>query len=416
MLWDFGKGLFFMALLALVSVGLGHTSVGRRVEQFGYDRIQKLLSSERIPVAVVDVSALQPVPFTIDGETGTATPRATLKDLIQAITAQQPRAIGVDIDFSPDPSGYVWPRDPEFFQFCLANDVPVFLGVNRNLNLTPDKWLGSEDYQNLAAGMIVPKNNTRKMPKWIQISRDSPPGPSLGTAVAGGFQVTQSGLSRWLHEHGLVEQVSEKEIGEGMTVGEFPVDYSALPSLIEDKTVSTINPQVIRDQGRMLRDKIVLIGRGLVTDEDDRFKVEGFEGEIAGVYIHASAAYTLRNAPLYELTSTGRVGIDLLLSFTVLLGVTLIRLYFMNRTNRNVAAHRVEIMLTALVGIAAFIGGVMFVGQTRLVWSDFVLVLGVLFLHIPLERWLGKGQTGAKQKSGSLIHDLILEKESSGSK
>jgi len=411
LLWDFGKGLLLMALLALITVGVEHTSFGKRVELFGYDWLQRHLASEHVPVVVVDISDLKPTPFRVDGQTGIATSRETLQTLIEAITAQDPRAIGVDIDFSPDSFGYVWPRDPKFFEFCLKNRVPVFLGISRSVSLLPNQWLGTEDYESLATSIIIPNGDTRKMAKWIRVSRDSTPGRTLSAAVAGGFQETQSGLSRWLHDHKLVEQVSERDLGQDIAIGEFPVDYSPLRTLMEDKTLQTINPDVIRDQGHLLRGKIVLVGRGITDDKVDHFRVAGFEEEIPGVYIHACAAYTLHDAPLYELTRASRLGIDLLLSFVVLLSVIAIRFYYLNRTTRRVATHRLQIILTMLVIIGAFIAGVTFVGQTRLMWSDFVLVLGVLVLHIPIERLLEKGHKTKKREQGQLIRDLILEKE-----
>lgn len=406
--YDFVKGLLFIVLSLALSVGFEHTAFGRHVQEIGYDWLLKRLSPERVPVVVLDISALEPTPFNLQGQSGNATSRRTLQDLIEAITKQDARAIGVDIDFSPDSSGYVWPRDPEFFEFCLRNKVPVFLGISRTESLPPDKWLGSEDYEGLAASMIIPNRDTRKMPKWIRVGKDS--GWTLSAALAGGFQESQSRISKWLHDHGLVEQVAERELGEGVGVGEFPVDYSPLRTLIEDKTLRTINPEVIRDQGHLLRGKIVLIGRGLLENDEDHFKVAGFEQEIPGVYIHACAAYTLHDAPLYELTWLSRLGIDLMLSLFVFLAVIGVRLYYMNRTTRTVATHRLQIFFTGLVMIVGFSASIIFLIQARVIWSDFILVLAVLGLDVPIERIFDKDHKTKKGERGDIISDLVLEK------
>jgi CHASE2 domain-containing sensor protein len=408
------KGILLTVLLMGITMVVEHTPFGKRVEQFGYDWLQGQLSSERVPVAVVDISDLRPAPFNIDGQTGIATPRETLRKLIEAVAEQDAKAIGIDIDFSPDLSGYITPRDPEFFGFCLdlikRKGIPVFLGIRRTESLPPSKWLGSEDYESLAASITIPKHDTRKMPKWILVDKNSDPGPTMSAALASGFQESQSRLLGWLHGHGLVEQVVERELKQGVDVGEFPVDYSPLQTMM-DTTLRTINPDVIRDQGHLLRGKIVLLGDGVPGNAGDDFEIAGREQHVPGIYLHACAAHTLSNAPLYELTLPSRLGIDLLLAMFVLLNVTSIRLYFMNRTSRKVAAQRLQVIFTWLVVVAAFIASVMFVSKTRLMWSDFILVLAGLVLHPPIERFLEKRHKVEKRRLPQLLRNLIFEQE-----
>jgi len=376
---DVLKGVLFIALLAGIKMIVEHTPAGESIERSGYDFLQKQLSSsDPVPVVVVDLSALDPQEFNINGQIGSATPRKILRELITAATEAQARVIGVDLDFSPGPTGYMYPGDPQFFQFCLGNKAPVVLGISRTESLTPDKWLGSKDYQALAASMIVP-NDTRKMPKWISVEKNAAHGPTLGAALAERSQQAESSLAKWLHEYQLVEQVSEKELGHDVVVGEFPVDYSPLKTLI-DKTLRTANPIVVKDQAHLLRDKIVLFGRGTLDNDGDRFSVEGFAHQVPGVYVHASAAYTLHNARLYDLTSSSRLGIDVVLSLIVLIGVIAFRYYL------GLEHHLLQIVFTVVVIVLALILGVAFVAQTRILWTDFILVLALLILHVPVER------------------------------
>jgi CHASE2 domain-containing sensor protein len=415
-LHDFIKGVLLTILMMLVTAVLERTSIGRRVEQYGYDWLQGQLSSERLPLEIVDISELKPAPFNVDGQMGIATPRETLQKLLEAVAEQDARAIGIDIDFSPADSGYITPRDPEFFKFCLdlseRKGIPIFLGIKRTESLAPVRWLGSEDYKSLAASITIPRQDTRKMPKWIRASENSEPGRTMSAALASGFQESQSSMLGWLHEHQLVEQVSEKELKQGVGVGEFPVDYSPLQALIEDKTLRTINPEVIRDQGHRLRGKIVLLGDGMQGSAGDNFDVAGGEQHVPGVYLHACAAYTLSNAPLYELTWPSRLGVDLLLSMLVLLSVIGLRLYFMNRTTRKVAAHRLQVIFTWLVIIAAFVVSVVFVSKTRLMWSDFILVLTGLALHPYLEcLFEEKKHKVDKIRGPGLFSSVLFEEE-----
>jgi CHASE2 domain-containing sensor protein len=412
---DLLKGVLFIVLLAGIKVIVEHTPFGESIERSGYDLLQKQLSSpDSLPVVVIDFSALEPAEFNVNGQIGIATPRKTLQELITAATEAKARVIGVDIDFSPGLTGYMYPGDPQFFESCLRNKVPVVLGISRTESLTPDKWLASKDYKALAASMIVP-NDTRKMPKWIRVDKDAPRGPTLGAALAERFQQGESSLAKWLHEYQLVEQVSEKELGEGVVVGEFPVDYSPLKTLI-DKTFTTANPIVVKDQEHLLRDKIVLFGRGKLNNDGDRFTVEGFKQQVPGIYIHASAAYTLHNARLYELTSGTRLGIDFLLSFIVLIIVIALRYYF------GLDHHLLQIVFTVLIIVLALIFGVAFVAQTRILWTDFILVLAVLILHVPVERLVLKAPgafknifQGAKRRIQAL-HASFAQKGSNESK
>lgn len=389
---DFFKGLLFIALVGSLKFGIEHTPAGNSLERAGYDFLQRRLSTDYLPVVVLDISKLEPAPFDVDGVQGIATPRDHLKKLLQAVVEQDVRAIGIDIDFSPD-AGYVTPRDPEFFQFCLnleqRSGVPVVLGIFRTESLPPSRWLGVEEYSGLAASISIPRHDTRKMLKWIRVDGKSGQGRTLAAALAERFQASESRLLGWLHEHGLVEQVFNKELKQGVHVAEFFVDYSSLKSQIEDRTLATINPEVIRDQGHRLRGKIVLLGRAALDDDDtELFNVASRDQQIPGVFLHASAVSTLTHAPLYELTGSSRLAIDLILSVIILLSVIAIRLFFMNPGERDVSGHKLQIFLTWVVVVIALTVGVMFVTKTRLMWSDFVMVLGALVLHPYIEQFI----------------------------
>lgn len=125
----------------------------------------------------------------------------------------------------------------------------------------------------------------------------------------------------------------------------------------------------------------------------------GREQRFPGVYLHASAAYTLSRAPLYELKWPGRLAIDALLALAVLLGVTFVQLILGCLTGREVAAHWLQVLFTGLVIAAAFVGGVLFVGTTRLMWSDFIMVLLALLLHPLVEHLWEKIREGRQVTS-----------------
>jgi hypothetical protein len=85
------------------------------------------LESQELPIQVVDIGGLEKAP--VLGGNDVATPRTELFGLIKAIANEGPRAIGVDIDFSPDRNGYKNPaEDPFFFRSIaeLSSRGPAF--------------------------------------------------------------------------------------------------------------------------------------------------------------------------------------------------------------------------------------------------------------------------------------------------
>src|SRR2546423_11402677 len=114
-------------------------------------------------VAIVDVTDLPRESDSGVSEGGSAVSRPALLGLMSELIAKtepKPKAIGVDVDFSPDDNGNpITARDYAFFRDCLAvsraSGVPIFLGVHRHAGDRPNKWLGSPEAAELAAGIAV---------------------------------------------------------------------------------------------------------------------------------------------------------------------------------------------------------------------------------------------------------------------
>jgi len=425
------KGLFFIAFVLIIKTAVEWTTFGKHLDLMSYNLLQLQLSSDRVPVTIVDISDLEPQGFNLDGQSGKATPREPLRQMIEAIAGQGPKAIGVDVDFSPDEDGYIHPRDPEFFQFCLdmsnQRGVPVFLGIKRTIAKSPADWLGSEKYQGLAANILIPKDSKR-MVNVIKVGDELRPGatadePKRSKAISvvladaygrepgnspGWFQRAHESVISRLQRLKFIESTSEKRLSPGLSVEDFLVDFSPLESI---EPLRTINPVVLRDQSQRQRfqDKVVLIGDATLNKATDTFVVPAREQPYPGVFLHACAAYTLIKAPLYEVTGRGRLGIDVLFLLTILLTIISLRLYHQGRTSEEVATHRLQGVFTLVVVLAAIVVGVFFVRVTRVMWDDFLLALAFLVFHPFIERQVERFWKQIGKHGPGAFHCLVFE-------
>ncbi len=132
LLFDFIYGVVLSFAITGVAWLVGQYPLVEHVRKATYEWLQsRLTSSGEPPVAVIDISNLrtEAVPGAREVE---ATPRVKLIELIKALLSQQPKAIGIDIDFSPESGHYITPSDPVFFEFCLQqrqkrNGIPIYL-------------------------------------------------------------------------------------------------------------------------------------------------------------------------------------------------------------------------------------------------------------------------------------------------
>lgn len=386
------SGLLVAALILLCKWCVEHTDLYISLQTGCYSWLQSRLkppqSRSDLPIVIIDISKLKTVPVEVKGTQFNLTPRNELLELIAATASQKPKVIGIDIDFSPNEFGYPDPSaDPMFFRQMLKlreAGVPVFLGIKRTHNKAPEKWLGFEEFQALAADIWVPPNDPRKMHRWVEYTGskvgESVRGPSMSAALARTFTNTGDPLKgrfdwAWTPH-------TEVQVEPDLKAGEFLVDFSPIQAL-KDMRITTTSASVIADFGWAINGKVVLIGDGETDSRRDTFYIPGLGSPqgVPGIYKHAAAAYTLIKAPLYELTTLGRIGLDLLLSAMVLVPVAGFRAFVSRRTTNRFAEKTAVGLLTAFVTIVVLIMGVFFVHYTRMIWDDFLFVIVALWLH-----------------------------------
>ena len=371
-----------------------------------YNLIQQRLAASSAPedaVRVVNLADLRPQPNPASRTGQTETPRDRLRSLITAVVSQRPAAVGIDVDFSPDPgdsaSGYVDSGDPFFFNFCRRQPIPVFLGVKRSLQQPSQSWLGGGEYRPLAASLAGPPGDLRYYFASTTAHGADRPLPTLASCL---FPYVASRTpARLPWPRWMAERVGEDEpvdpattLGRALLAQKFLVDYSQLRPLMAQgentpsgrvaRILETSAPQTARPGPCGPRDgplcgKVVLIGDARAGDGTDVFLL--FGRLVPGVYLHACATYTLSRLPLYAPTPIGQLALDLLFSVPILAGLTLLRLYVARKWERPLAVERLQVVSVLLMVALAVVLGVGLVRWTRLLWDDFLLVVFALLLH-----------------------------------
>jgi len=412
---DVGVSLGVTVALILFNSVVENTVWGRLFEEMTYNGLQLRLQSAGtgpdLPITVVDIGDIEPETRSINGEKIKIFPRKTLQDIIAAIAKHEPLAIGVDADFSPDPSGrYVDPQnDPDFLEFCkgLAQQgVPVFLGVDRRLHVPQSRdWLGSADYKPLAVTIRIPADR-RRMPQWIKVRGADAQMDSLGAALAERYRVSLPETPSWWQP--FLVRLSTLQSSQ-FSAGEFLVDYTAIDAL-RDTAIRALGPQDVEHQGPRFTGKAVLLGEVGHAALPDVFVAPGKSQPYAGALIHASSAYTLINGPLYQLTTIGRVWLDFWFVFFVILVLVTLRLWYEGKGQKAVAVHRVQTLLTLVAVALVILAGAVLVNTTRVIWDDFLFVALALLLHLFFERSVqGMGRWG--RLAQRVFHEIILERK-----
>ena len=373
-------GVVSTLLLVCLTILLEHSSLGHRYEVMAYEVLHQQLAPldrlETLPVVVVDISK-------VPGGKDNPTSSKTIGDIVASITAEHPRAIGIDIDFAPDGGAWRDDGDPDFFNRCIAlkeEGTPVFLGVYKTIAEGPDRWLGVKRYAELAAAISVRGDNTLYVPHWLgadgqrlrmlsyQLAeayfRPKPiPGPprTIGWALR-----TEDELQSIDLPSGKVTYTSTL------------VNYSKLEEL-QREAVRSISPQSVKEAGDLFANRIVILGDASNDLASDKFFVPGRERLVPGVFLHACTVNTLVREPLYEFKYPIRLAIDGLLALVILTIVAIVRKY--KEKAENFDWHKLHVRCCSVAAILVIIAGLLLVRGTPIIWLDFIIVAIAVFVH-----------------------------------
>jgi hypothetical protein len=406
---SFFVSVVFTLVLIRLKMSVEKTDFGKQFEEMSYGVLQHHLAAptaDTLRVIVLDISGIpmRPANALLPG---LVTDRSQLSQIVSSLVTEddKPLAIGLDVDFSPSSHGYADSADPGIFNDFLnlqsKSKVPIRVGVNSSLGLGPGKWLLNPNYLPLASCVVVPNpekgQSTRYMLEALDVDYGTPLAPyyagETGHCPSMGFALVQASVRDvpWWAKP-FVESVVQKS-GGPVSKDEFLVDYSALDLLSVSPPEISPNSDLSKfksDHKLTLANKVVLIGR--TKNTSDTFTVPGKpEMPYAGVFLHACAAYTLLERPLYHIKEPGRFLIDIVLSLAIFGVVLGIRLRTKHTDADEFFEHRLPELLAFFVALSLISCELWFVPRTHLMWDDFLLVAVVLLAHTPIEHAAGRG-------------------------
>lgn len=245
--------------------------------------------------------------------------------------------------------------------------------------------MGGEKYRDLAATVIIPKEETSRIPIWFRANPEYPKLFSLSASVAKASQKVHlpDGFA-WAVESADEEfPGTERHLKENMEYADALVNYSKLEAIQQNKLL-TISQTSIRESGEKLHDRMVILGDGTKEKAVDMFIVAGRREPVAGVYLHASAVYTFAREPMYEFKSWLRLLLDFLLSACIM-GAVVIARYRHLQDRKVYDWHKTQnrLVLAFLIGICVL--AFLLVRYAGILWLDFLMVMFALWLHPKIE-------------------------------
>ncbi|MGF6446175.1 CHASE2 domain-containing protein [Paraburkholderia youngii] len=381
---EIAVALAIMAFLFVVQLSTEHTRLVEGSKTHAFAFFQGLLSDtteKRLPVVVLDIG---------DVKVGTngVTDRRKLKDIVDALRQAGATAVGVDVDMSPNKSGFMdRDADPDLFEHWrqVSTEMPVFVGVYRARDLTPERWLGLGEFESLGAFLGTAKTPdgdrvTRMQSHYLAPNAEGEGLPTLGYALADSYLKRQGARGpevSW-YMSPFIEPVDESEEGR-------LVNFSKVGQFQRERTLDVSPEAIAGPDARDYRQRVVLLGD--IEPEDlrrDSFFAPGYD-RLPGVLYHASAVWTFAFEPVYEFNWWTRTVLDLML------GSLFIAAVWARSRFKRTAQHRGGSLLRfmeqyALVAGFLLLVSIAFVAMRffQIMWLDAIVVAFALVIHYAL--------------------------------
>src|SRR5262245_17089726 len=355
-----------------------------RIYEWLQTRLNSVAPSNDLRVTLVDISGLP------GGQNERQmTDRSSLWKIVKAIESHHPRAIAIDIDFSPLDdqleAQQLSKQEQQFLDDCLTlsnnNKVPIFLGVHRQVGSRSDFWLGASKYKSMAAATAVNVSDNCRAPIWIKGVSEKI--HSLGWAAAGSPTVEAPHWLAWAIQIGSYHQPKPY-----FEYADRVISYANLEEIRKRRIEVKDGTPIAQASADRFRDRIVVIGDA--TNSYDQFLPPGRTDPWPGVFLHACAADTFARSPVYEARPLARLVLDISIALVVF---GLLSYFRFHGANKKDGFYLILRSMRAMVIIAVVIsaaGGLLAI-LLSLLWLDFfALAVAVPIDHLVLNK-LRKG-------------------------
>lgn len=270
-------------------------------------------------------------------------------------------------------------------------------------------WLGGSRYEPLAAGILVPAEDTSRLISWTKTDSPATKLPSMGVRLSGNIgplstddnDLWTRALAAGLRAHVIETSGADEEFPA--LFDSFLIDYRPLTSRwlpasnqLSDTSPSAPNAGIFAYtdilSGGVLRNEIagrvVILGDVRRPELSDVAQVPGINHPVPGVLLHASACATIAGQPLYRMTPLGRVAVNALMAILMIGGTGILRYFVALRYGAVLSDHPITIVTTVCAALGVIIVATIFVGRTHLFWSDFLFVTIGTLIHPSLHHHL----------------------------
>jgi class 3 adenylate cyclase len=328
--------------------------------------------SSRLPV-VIDISGYESTEQRVDQPTRIE----KLNELALELADYSPKAIGIDVDFSPRDNGWpIRPNDWNIFARWMAltrpdgSRLPIKVGVFRRRYDAPPNWLGRPEFEPLAAGLLFPED-TQFNYYYIQDGTgENDRLLQLGAALheAAGGQMPPGGpLFQIIHETTVHSRAH----------GLYAINYSYLSDIAENRVFAWRGPGSLASIAEQIRNSVVLIGD--VRHSADSLPVaRQMTRSVPGILIHACSLMTLKNEPLVFVDRGMSLTLDAAVALCGVLGI--VYLPVLIRFERNADFHLARRRQRMSIAVILMVPLLLWVWRSRVFWPDVIFIAPVLFL------------------------------------
>jgi hypothetical protein len=309
--------------------------------------------------------------------------------VVQDVVKYRPRAIGIDVDLSPNNDGWPtqkndwkvferWQRESGYDQHCVGakNAVPIKVGVFRRRYDAPPNWLGPP-FRCLAAGILIPRDHQMNFYDYAPIKPELT-GDDHRLLMAAALHEVAGGRKP-SRKFPVLRTMEDASMSPDWNYSAYVIDYSYRRDITSDRVFPWRGKSSLATVESKIQGNVVLIGDK--NGAHDSFQTPDMpNGDVAGVVIHACSLVTLDNNPLGYVDDSLGLVLDILLTAgsmaLVLLGSEIAQKRHLEYHRYHLVERRYRMALSGTISVLYLF----LIAWTRIFWPGIFWVAPVLFL------------------------------------